>query len=359
MHLDQVADNGDFCESLACKGGKSGPCLHARGPWVGRTVTCGTAAEAAGLLIYEQPGDMDQRQAFHRRFALPKSLDPKGIRWPGSICSDDFHTSRPLCFKISVDGKVLSSGCTRGPNVFSPSGGGLRNVELSDGVVLHFRPKHYFPPSPPIPPRSPAPPVPPPSPPSRPSPCPQPPPPPPSPSPPPDTQLSSSTCAAAFADENHLFNHMWGQEERVQNQRDGLACWDSVRDQHWKPQPAATYFDDTLTGKYCGMNWYEGNKDREHGTFSAPAPALLGFDNDIQNYCDHYCDGHNMNILRLFSPTVPYNTCRNVEWQVCAARGSLALLEPGLLHQLPVSWVVHRSRLCSNVPHMLYSDGFS
>ena len=31
----------------------------------------------------------------------------------------------------------------------------------------------------------------------------------------------------------------------------------------------------------------------------------------------------NVNILSLYGDKIPYNTCRNIEWQMCAARGSL------------------------------------
>ena len=31
----------------------------------------------------------------------------------------------------------------------------------------------------------------------------------------------------------------------------------------------------------------------------------------------------NVNILSLYGDAIPYNICRNVEWQVCAAKGTL------------------------------------
>jgi len=62
---------------------------------------------------------------------------------------------------------------------------------------------------------------------------------------------------------------------------------------------------------------------------------VLGFDESIDDYCQrnrghvdysgqyhaHYCVNSNLNILSLFSDRVPYNTCRNLEWQICAAQG--------------------------------------
>ena len=35
------------------------------------------------------------------------------------------------------------------------------------------------------------------------------------------------------------------------------------------------------------------------------------------------CVRANVNILSLYGAQIPYNTCRNVEWQICAARGTL------------------------------------
>ena len=35
------------------------------------------------------------------------------------------------------------------------------------------------------------------------------------------------------------------------------------------------------------------------------------------------CVGANVNILSLYGDAIPYNICRNVEWQVCAAKGAL------------------------------------
>lgn len=60
------------------------------------------------------------------------------------------------------------------------------------------------------------------------------------------------------------------------------------------------------------------------------APALLGFDEEIEGFC-RWQGGSgthaetsvkaNQNILSLFDGS--YNTCTNLEWQICAARGRL------------------------------------
>ena len=49
----------------------------------------------------------------------------------------------------------------------------------------------------------------------------------------------------------------------------------------------------------------------------------MGFDGDIHRVCNNNCDGAGYSILQLFSQDVRYNTCRNFEWQVCAAQGKL------------------------------------
>lgn len=90
---------------------------------------------------------------------------------------------------------------------------------------------------------------------------------------------------------------------------------------------------------------FEGNKgelgwEGHPPNFSAAAPAVLGFDETIDWYCgqapkrnpydysqawDHAknCVKGNVNILSLYGQRVPYNICRNLEWQVCAAQSRL------------------------------------
>ena len=64
------------------------------------------------------------------------------------------------------------------------------------------------------------------------------------------------------------------------------------------------------------------------------APALLGFDENIDEYCQKHggatevghsqqCIASNVNILSLYGDDIPYNVCRNIEWQTCAAMGKL------------------------------------
>ena len=64
------------------------------------------------------------------------------------------------------------------------------------------------------------------------------------------------------------------------------------------------------------------------------APALLGFDENIDQYCEQHghrwqeghaekCVSANVNILSLYGDEVPYNMCRNIEWLTCAINGLL------------------------------------
>ena len=100
-------------------------------------------------------------------------------------------------------------------------------------------------------------------------------------------------------------------------------------------------------GTHCDSNWYKGNKgelgepnpDQSNhipSGFSKDAPALLGFDESIDQYCTEQSpsrgsdDGHaancvraNRNIFSLYGERIPFNICRNLEWMVCAAQGKL------------------------------------
>jgi len=125
-------------------------------------------------------------------------------------------------------------------------------------------------------------------------------------------------------------------------------CWSVRRESPTTWQSADSYFRETIIGAHCDSNWYEGNG----GTLGEPqnhlpsdfttedAPALLGFDESIDQYCatklheahpnmrpvfGHAanCVHANQNILSLYGDRVPYNICRNFEWMVCAAQGRL------------------------------------
>ena len=125
---------------------------------------------------------------------------------------------------------------------------------------------------------------------------------------------------------------MWGSQAwRQWKIGTGLAgsCFEWQRDSPGTWQSAQAYFMDTLLGKHCQTNWYEGNggdlgRQDHFPTFEGPAPALLGFDEAIDHYC-HAAGGHggharacisaSLNILSLYGTRLPYNICRNFEWQ--------------------------------------------
>ena len=211
------------------------------------------------------------------------------------------------------------------------------------------------PPPPPPPPPPHPPPCPPRPPPTAPSPQPQTPPPPsppphpPSPPPPPSTPppyqtwpgpLDRATCAAMLQDPAHLFRRMWAAEGWASMVGPGAspACWSVQRDGQQAQSPSQ-YFDDVLSGQWCSSNWYAGTADSgalgqrgdSEDVFAdfELYPALLGYDEAIDEMCKQglggagYGGGHaqacvhsGLNILSLFSDEVPYNTCRNFEWQV-------------------------------------------
>ncbi|KAL1508267.1 hypothetical protein AB1Y20_004383 [Prymnesium parvum] len=196
------------------------------------------------------------------------------------------------------------------------------------------RPPPHPPPHPPPPPAPP----PPPSPPSRPS-------RPPSPLQPPRPlrgPLSSERCDALLRDDRHLFRRMWARHGWAKMRSGEPPCWEVDRENLQRTIGADAFFDAVRTGRYCYSNWYEGNpgdlgRQERVPSFEAAAPALLGFDGDIVDFCAgalrhesdedenhaYTCVKANFNILNLVGKQIPYNICRNLEWQACAASGKL------------------------------------
>jgi len=140
---------------------------------------------------------------------------------------------------------------------------------------------------------------------------------------------------------------MWAAEAWGTMEGGRPACWNVQRERPLKHQYSDTFFDQVNSGAVCDPNWYEGNggllgmvnggprfprTDNERST-----PALLGFDETIDAHCAtqlggwnngpgghaERCVAANRNILSLYGDRVPYNICRNLEWQVCAAQGKL------------------------------------
>ena len=187
----------------------------------------------------------------------------------------------------------------------------------------------------PMPP--PAPPSPPPLPPLGPSPPSAPPP-----ALPPWHYLNPERCEALWANPHSRFHELWSEQGWKRRLPGVSACWGDDGE-------GEAFFNAAWEGASCGLrNWYTGNEG-ELGKpyphlgpastgknvdvkFTADAPALLGFDESIDNYCWSHngkgqhavaCVQANVNILSLYGELIPYNSCRNVEWQICAARGTL------------------------------------
>jgi len=129
---------------------------------------------------------------------------------------------------------------------------------------------------------------------------------------------------------------MWAAEAWAKMHSDTAACWERQRDAPDQAIPTDRYFEDTLAGRHCYMNWYEGNdgqlgQEDDIPWFDGPAPPLLGFDESINEVCqgsngqDHAaaCVRSGYNILSLYGSRMPYNICRNLEWMVCAAQGKV------------------------------------
>ena len=144
-----------------------------------------------------------------------------------------------------------------------------------------------------------------------------------------------------------LMRKMWAARPFEQRRPSRQNCFEVKRDDPEVAIDASRYFRETFSGVHCGSNWYSGNpdelgaEDSDPPTFTRDAPALLGFDETIDDYCSaapetnpsaHQRGGHwhashciasNLNILSLYGETLPYNICRNLEWQVCGALGRI------------------------------------
>ena len=136
-------------------------------------------------------------------------------------------------------------------------------------------------------------------------------------------------------DKSSRLHQLWSSQGWRVRWPGQAACWG---------RDGRRFFENAWRGERCGRNWFEGNKQWYQGRevvselgrngprFRSKAPALLGFDeyidwtcgNDPRNGYNHgaACVQRNYNILSLYAPAA-YNTCVNMEWQICAARGEL------------------------------------
>ena len=178
--------------------------------------------------------------------------------------------------------------------------------------------------------------APPPAPPSPPSP-PRPPPPPPH---PPCLSEWCGTFDSWVADRHSKFHGMWGGAW-VYRKRHEDGCWGGGAQ-------AAAFFASLLSGDACDRNWVKGSAAPQlddRPAFTAAAPALLGFDETILDYCSQLlgwdmdgfdgadlndwlatrCVAANRNVLRLLDGAAPWDMCQNLQWQMCALLGRLPM----------------------------------
>ena len=105
-------------------------------------------------------------------------------------------------------------------------------------------------------------------------------------------------CQSFWRDPTHRFHELFGQWGWVKRRSGQPACWEGG---YW-------FFQDAWDGSGCGKNWYSGASETPRFSHGA-APALLGFDDDIENYCERHggrggwdhttkCNRANVNILR-------------------------------------------------------------
>ena len=115
--------------------------------------------------------------------------------------------------------------------------------------------------------------------PSPPRPPPLPPPPPPFPPPPPSPPifrttgaLTADVCHAMMRDPSHKFWSMWAGWSFGTRKKGAAGCWADYG--------GRDYFERMKWGQGCDRSWMLGGPH-----FSAPAPALLGFDQAILEFC--------------------------------------------------------------------------
>ena len=151
---------------------------------------------------------------------------------------------------------------------------------------------------------------------------------------------------------DHKFWSMWGSQAWHGRTPREQGCWTAdggmPREGGGRMLTSAEWFGGTFSGEMCGINWLEGNHDG--GPFTTPtAPALLGFDPSILDFCrncpecreSNYarddelagtCHGANENVLRLGSRRLPWTMCVNLRWLTCASRGLLPGQGGPLIH---------------------------
>ena len=168
-----------------------------------------------------------------------------------------------------------------------------------------------------------------------------------------DGYTTQPVCAALFRPESKMWR-MWGVKKTwVRSNHGEKRCW------HYYKGGVDAFFDveRVLAGEGCGLNWLEGvegdmGEPEARPHFARPAPALLGFDEALYDYCSSLlhlqkgkgdfntelaqrCVKANQNVLRLLSrrPGAGWTMCSNMRWLMCAALGKLPGQEqPAQMH---------------------------
>lgn len=151
--------------------------------------------------------------------------------------------------------------------------------------------------------------------------------------------LTTETCITILKNSTHKFHNLWGRIAYLYKNAEGNeACWSNKNN----------FFHEVLGQEQCDVNWLRGASDTEafRPPFTKDAPALLGFDNTIVDYCtekshqsnwpqgDYFkevarrCVQGNQNILLMFSCDSCFgfqgwDMCQNLRWVLCAVRNFL------------------------------------
>jgi len=153
-------------------------------------------------------------------------------------------------------------------------------------------------------------------------------------------ELRSTQCHAMLHDTSHKFHKLWGKFAWFLRDEGDEACWSYN----------SNFFEDALKPEQCKVNWLEGayGGQWDRPDFDHDAPAVLGFDGKIWQYCSevsgiwdwdggdwnrelaHRCVEANFNILRIMfscpdcvGARAGWNMCANLQWVLCAVRGLL------------------------------------
>ena len=269
------------------------------------------------LWVYEGQGST------HPKKTLMTTSSSSAPRWPDEIVCVSLapRADRRTCFDIrytnprskETEPDILHFGCTM--LTANSIGAAYMAVELkeynkgSKHAVVHFIVHHSMPPVPPRPPPPPA---------APPMPC--------------DSPWCE-TFSSWVRTPDSKFMRMWGIQSWHYREPGERGCWTRLG--------GRSFFDEVLSGSRCDRNWLEGavGGEKDRPRFTSGAPALLGFDSTIWEFCSNSlgknlggfgqkelgsrCVHSNNNILRILAGSWGWNMCQNFAWQLCAATGKL------------------------------------